>query len=168
MKKHTYNWTEHELLSTRQVAILLGYDPVSFADQEFEWMPEPEEGTNLYRPEDFGKLIKESTANEKASVRIQSDELLVIKQIAAMHSPPVAPNTFDFYFRLAKKRADKGLQSTNPAPQPDEYLAGRPVWHPAPVRDYLRNRPGPGNHITGTKRHAYRGGRVPYSKLASS
>ncbi len=165
-------WNTEELLNVRQISYLLGRNPRRFVSeyQQEGLLPEPATYSDLeplWEPEQIGPLILESDAASKERINLVDTELLTTKQIGALHVPPVQAGTFDSYVRRSQRREAAGLDSVNPAPLPDKKIFAKPLWHPSTIRAYLRGRTGPGNHITGDKRRAYKGGRRKVEQTTS-
>jgi hypothetical protein len=155
----TQAWVPAKTLNARQVSLLLGFDP-SKTDPEL--LPQASE-EGVWTPEQIRQAVDESEVMEYdgSQEELELQDYLTVNQVAALHSPPITSKTWDSYVRRTRKRIEQNLLSSNPAPLPAVHYSGHPLWHPAQIRDYLRNRTGPGNHISGAARTAYRGGRVP-------
>lgn len=162
------SWTDEQLLTVRQVALLLGEDPYQFPKTygSYPGLPAPFREDPVWTPEQIQPLIaanKDKTPNRRTrEVKLTDRDLLDTKQCAALYNPtPIAETTFNSYVRRAAKRAAEGLETLSPAPQPVRHTRGHPLWDPNELRDHLATRPGPGYFVAGETRRGYRGGKVP-------
>src|SRR4029077_16662740 len=90
-------WAPEHLLNARQVAFLLARDPKSFPHAPFEQeslLPEPineDREPPLWTPDQIREvMVIAPQGGSKAGDRVilRDEELLTVKQIAALHNPP--------------------------------------------------------------------------------
>lgn len=161
------------LLNYKQVAVLLHLDPYNFREKlkGIAGVPEPvaqdAEGNPLWSTAQVREMratVPFGTANRK--VNWADSEMLTAKVCAELHPSPIKLRSF--FANLARKRSREklGFEVEGGVPEPDRRVLGHPVWAPETLRDYLANRPGPGNHKTKEEgRNGYTGGRVPGTKI---
>lgn len=158
-------WTAEDLLNAYQLAGLLQQDPEWFHAnwRTVKGVKAPRDRANGYWTPDEVREIVASVPPGTFGVfdNWTEDELLTYKQAAAIHSPPIKPDSFAGYVRRAIKRAEQGLDVTNLPPAPEIIKLGHPLFAPDKIGHYLRNRPGPGYFKGGDERRGYRGGRKP-------
>lgn len=161
------------LLNYKQTAVLLHLDHYNFREKlgSIPGVPAPAEldaeGNPLWTTDQVREMlatVQIGTAHRK--VNWTDSEMLTAKICAELHSPPIKLRSF--FANLARKRSRErdGYTVDNGVPEPDRRVLGHPVWAPETLRDYLTNRPGPGNHKTKAEgRNGYTGGRVPGTKV---
>lgn len=165
MTTTTDEWTSEDLLNSYQVAGLLGMDPEWFNDnwRSVRGMKAPRDRkTGRWTPDEVRDLVASIPPGSHGEFdNWVEDELLTYKQAAAIHSPPIKPDSFAGYVRRAIKRAEQGKDTTHLPPAPEIIKLGHPLFAPDKIGHYLRNRPGPGYFVAGPERESYRGGRKP-------
>ena len=159
------------LLNARQVAALLNWDVYLFhkvwQDTEGVVPPEttdPEPLWTTAQVREMREVVKPQP--RKRIVNWADNEYLTARMCGELHNPPIMLRSF--FANLARKRTreQKGLTVDGGVPEPDRKILGHPVWAPETLREYLANRPGPGNHRTKAEgRNGYTGGRVPGTKV---
>jgi len=164
------------MLNAKQVGVLLNWDPYVFPKvwQDTPGVLTPDEGsghpywTTAQVREMRGVVLPpEGVRQRKRPMLAWTDsEMLSAKICGELHDPPIKLRSF--FANLARKRSRlrDGYEVEGGVPEPDRRVLGHPVWAPETLRDYLANRPGPGNHKTKAEgRNGYTGGRVPGTKV---
>lgn len=161
------------LLDYKQTAVLLHLDHYNFREKlpALQNIPTPvaqdPEGNPLWSPAQVREMmatVPPGTATRK--VNWTDSQMLTAKMCAELHPSPIKLRSF--FANLARKRSREklGFEVEGGVPEPDRRVLGHPVWAPETLRDYLKNRPGPGNHKTKEQgRSGYTGGRVPGTKV---
>ena len=161
------------MLNYKQTAVLLHLDHYNFREKlgsihgVLPPAAQEDNGDPLWTPAQVREMlatVQLGTANRK--VNWSDSEMLTAKVCAELHAPPIKLRSF--FANLARKRSRErdGHTVDNGVPEPDRRVLGHPVWAPETLREYLANRPGPGNHKTKEQgRNGYTGGRVPGTKV---
>jgi hypothetical protein len=161
------------LLNYKQTAVLLHLDPYNFREK---WQTTPgilepagryTDGEPLWSTSQVREMratVPFGTANRK--IKWADSEMLTAKMCAELHPTPILLRSFFANVARRRSREKQGFEVPDGAPYPDRRILGHPVWAPETLRDYLANRPGPGNHKTKEEgRNGYTGGRVPGTKV---
>lgn len=163
------------MLNPKQVAVLLNWDPYVFPkvwqDTAGVLPPavsEPPLWTTAQVREMRGIVTPPAGVRQRKRPPLawSDSEMLTAQMCGELHDPPIKLRSF--FANLARKRSREreGLETDGGVPEPDRRVLGHPVWMPETLRDYLANRPGPGNHKTKAEgRNGYTGGRVPGTKV---
>lgn len=159
----TVSWAEEDLLSVAQIAALANVREKTLRDAiRAGQLPAPEESGG-YRPDVIQVWLKDRPKPvtrrqvEPVVVEWADNQMLRIKQIAALHNPPISDKTVGSYLQRTRTRLAEGHDVSRILPLPDRTVFGRPLWKPETIRDYLAQRPGPTGWNTDAQR--YRGGR---------
>lgn len=162
------------MLNARQVAALLNWDVYTFHKvwQDVDGVPQPanEDTDNPFwsteQVREMMSVVKPSP--RKRSVTWSDGEYLTAKVCAELHPSPIKLRSFSANLARKRSREKEGFEVEGGVPEPDRRILGHPVWAPETLREYLINRPGPGNHKTKEEgRKGYTGGRVPGTKVKS-
>lgn len=163
------SWRPEDLMDIRQLAVFLHLKPRTLRDtwngREGVLPPAQttEDGQPLWTPDQVREMIATVEKGSSKEVPVWEDaDLLRTKVVAALHNPPIQLRSFSANLARKRRREEVGLPVDGGPPEPHLFLYGHPLWTPEQIRDFLENRPGPGNHKTKAEgRRGYTGGRPP-------
>jgi len=162
-------WRDDDLIEIKQLAVLLHLKPRTLREtwEAREHVLPPvklaESGNPLWDPDQVREMMATVEKGTSKEVPVWEDsDLLRTKVVAALHNPPIQLRSFSANLARKRRREEAGLPVDGGPPEPHVFLLGHPLWTPDQIRDFLENRPGPGNHKTKAEgRRGYTGGRPP-------